>query len=64
MGVTFIEYLTQLRMNKAKELLKRTDMRSGEIAIAIGYNDPHYFSYLFKKSVGMNPRDYRNSCRR
>lgn len=64
MGVTFIEYLTSLRMKKAKELMKLTDMRSSEVAAAIGYSDPHYFSYLFKKTVGMNPRDYRNSCRR
>ena len=64
MGVTFIEYLTSLRMKKAKELLKLTDMRSSEVAVAIGYSDPHYFSYLFKKNVGMNPRDYRNSCKR
>jgi two-component system response regulator YesN len=64
MGVTFIEYLTALRMKKAKELLKLTDMRSSDVAAAIGYSDPHYFSYLFKKNVGMNPRDYRNSCRR
>ncbi len=64
MGNTFIEYLTALRMKKARELLKSTDMRSSEVAVAIGYNDPHYFSYLFKKNVGMNPRDYRNSCKR
>ncbi len=64
MGVTFIEYLTALRMKKARALLKLTDMRSSEVAAAIGYSDPHYFSYLFKKNVGMNPRDYRNSCRR
>jgi two-component system response regulator YesN len=64
MGVTFIEYLTALRMKKARDLLKSTDMRSSEVSVAIGYNDPHYFSYLFKKNVGMNPRDYRNSCKR
>ena len=63
-GSTFIEYLTQLRMKKAKELLKSTDKRSSEVAAAIGYNDPHYFSYLFKRSVGMNPREYRNSCKK
>lgn len=63
-GSTFIEYLTELRMKKARELLKSTDKRSSEVAAAIGYNDPHYFSYLFKKNVGMNPRDYRNSCKR
>lgn len=59
MGQTFIEYLTTLRMNKAKELLRCTGMRSSEIAGEIGYKDAHYFSYLFKKTQGMTPSDYR-----
>ena len=59
MGQTFIEYLTSLRMNKAKELLRCTGMRSSEIAGEIGYKDAHYFSYLFKKTQGMTPSDYR-----
>ena len=58
-GVTFTEYLTTLRMNRAKELLRTTQMRSSDIAYAVGYNDPHYFSYLFKKHTGVTPRDYR-----
>jgi two-component system, response regulator YesN len=63
MGYTFIEYLTHIRMKRAKELLRTTEMRSADVAAAVGYNDPHYFSYLFKKTSLMNPRDYRNSCR-
>ena len=59
MGQTFIEYLTTLRMNKAKELLRCRGMRSSEIAGEIGYKDAHYFSYLFKKTQGMTPSDYR-----
>lgn len=61
MGQTFIEYLTTLRMNKAKELLRCTGMRSSEIAGEIGYKDAHYFSYLFKKTQGMTPSDYRKT---
>lgn len=61
MGQTFIEYLTTLRMNKAKELLRCTGMRSSEIAGEIGYKDAHYFSYLFKKIQGMTPSDYRKA---
>ena len=61
MGQTFIEYLTALRMNKAKELLRCTGMRSSEIAGEIGYKDAHYFSYLFKKTQGMTPSDYRKA---
>ena len=61
MGQTFIEYLTTLRMNKAKELLRCTGMRSSEGAGEIGYKDAHYFSYLFKKTQGMTPSDYRKA---
>lgn len=59
MEKTFVEYLTELRMERARELLCCTDMRSREIAPAVGYNDPHYFSFLFKKMNGSSPRDYR-----
>ena len=59
MGVTFTEYVTGKRMDKARELLRSTDKRSGEIAFAVGYRDPHYFSFLFKKTQGCTPRDYR-----
>lgn len=59
MGVTFTEYVTGKRMERARELLRTTDKRSGEIAFAIGYRDPHYFSFLFKKTQGCTPRDYR-----
>ncbi len=59
MGVTFTEYLTAARIARAKELLLTTSMRTSDVAYAVGYNDPHYFSYLFKKNTGMSPRDYR-----
>lgn len=58
-GQTFIQYLTDLRMSKAKELLKCTDMKTAEIAYAVGYKDPHYFSYLFKKTQNCTPKQYR-----
>ena len=59
MGQTFTEYLTDLRMSKAKELLRCTAMRSSEIAGEAGYKEAHYFSYLFKKTQGMTPSEYR-----
>lgn len=59
MGCTFTEYVTAKRMEKAKELLRNTDLRSGEISSAVGYRDPHYFSFLFKKTQGCTPRAYR-----
>ncbi|WP_054742769.1 response regulator transcription factor [Cellulosilyticum ruminicola] len=59
-GQTFISYLTQIRMEKAKELLRCSNMKSFEIGFAIGYKDPHYFSYLFKKTQNCTPKEYRN----
>lgn len=59
MGVTFVEYLTAKRMDRARELLRMTGKRSGEVAAEVGYKDPHYFSFLFKKTQGCTPRDYR-----
>ncbi len=60
-GITFTQYLTGLRIAKAKELLAATDLRSSEIAFQVGYNDAHYFSYLFKKHTCMTPSDYRRT---
>lgn len=58
-GRSFIKYLTDLRMNKAKEMLKCTNKRSSEIGLDVGYKDPHYFSYIFKKTQGMTPTQFR-----
>ena len=58
-GATFTEYLAGLRLGRAKELLLETDMRSSQIALDVGYSDPHYFSYLFKKATGMTPSEFR-----
>ena len=59
-GETFIEYVMKIRIRKAKELLKTTGMRSSEIAFYIGYTDPHYFSYIFKKMEKCTPNEFRN----
>ena len=61
MGSTFIEYLIGKRMERAKELLRTTQMRSFEVAYKVGYRDPHYFSSTFKKMQGMTPKEYRMS---
>lgn len=60
-GQTLIKYLTEYRMNKAKELLRCTGMRSSEISAQVGYKDSHYFSYVFKKTQGMTPTQYRGT---
>jgi len=58
-GMTFTQYLTALRIAKAKELLENSEKRSSQIAQDVGYNDAHYFSYLFKKNTGVTPGEYR-----
>ncbi|MNR26601.1 Arabinose operon regulatory protein [compost metagenome] len=58
---TFIEYLTQIRIRKAMDLLKSTSAKSYEIAFLVGYNDPHYFSNLFKRLTGMTPKEFRKN---
>lgn len=63
-GMTFLEYLTGVRMEKAREILTFTDLRSCEIAEKIGFSDPHYFSAAFKRATGLTPREYRERSRR
>lgn len=58
-GQTFIKYLTDIRMGKAKELLRCTGKKSSVISAEVGYKDPHYFSFLFKKTQGMTPTQFR-----
>jgi two-component system, response regulator YesN len=59
LGKTFVDALTELRIEKAKRLLANPDLKTYEIADAIGIGDPHYFSTIFKKTTGMTPSDYR-----
>lgn len=63
MGMTFTEYVTKKRMDKAKQLLRQTERPSGDIATEVGFKDPHYFSFVFKKTQGCTPREYRSGVR-
>jgi len=58
-GVTFVEYVTEKRIKKSKELLMMDDIRSGDVGAMVGYKNPQYFSFVFKKAEGMSPREYR-----
>ena len=59
MGMTFIEYVTAKRMDQAKLLLSETREHTATIAAMVGYKDPNYFRYVFKKTFGVTPREYR-----
>lgn len=60
-GDGFVGYLTGLRMEKALELLQTTDDKTYQISEKIGYTDPNYFSYVFKKRFGVSPSRYKTS---
>lgn len=59
MGKTFVGYLTEIRMDRAKELLMCSLMKTSEIGYEVGYKDPHYFSYIFKKTQNCTPKEFR-----
>ena len=61
-GQNFIDYLTEVRMEKVKELLKNSDRKIVEICDLAGYDNPRYFSKVFKQYTGMTPSEYRESA--
>lgn len=64
MGVTFVEYLIGARMEKAKELLMCSNLKTSEIGYEVRYRGSHYFGYLFKKTIGCTPKEYRAGSRK
>ena len=58
-GITPVEYLTRVRMRSAAELLTATDLPIGDIARRCGYENPFYFSRVFRDRMGMPPSEYR-----
>ena len=62
-GQNFMDYLTELRMNKAKELLCTDENSVQDVADQIGYRDLKYFSRLFKKTTGISPSEYKKLYR-
>lgn len=58
---TIIDFLTEVRIEEAKQLLADTDRKVAEIAERVGYHSPYYFSRAFKKVVGCSPKAYRES---
>ncbi|MEC0228292.1 response regulator [Paenibacillus alba] len=58
-GMNYIDYLTEFRIETAKQLMQESDKSLKEITYEVGYHDPNYFSRVFKKLVGHSPTDYR-----
>ncbi len=58
-GINFLDYITDMRIQKAKELLRQTNNKIYEIASTVGYQDIHHFGKLFKKKTGVTPKEYR-----
>lgn len=60
-GINFINYLTNVRMEKALQMLNTTEEKTYNIAEKVGYTEPNYFSYVFKKHYGISPSNYRKN---
>lgn len=61
MGQTILEYLNLVRINKAKQLLENTDIQIADLCLLVGINSRQYFTYLFKKHLGISPQKYRQN---
>ncbi|SEO30129.1 two-component system, response regulator YesN [Paenibacillus sophorae] len=61
--MTFVNYLLLIRLEAAKELLRTTELKAFEIAEKIGFADPNYFSFCFRKKFGQSPKEYKNGAR-
>nr|WP_154959803.1 response regulator [Paenibacillus xylanexedens] len=60
--LTFLQYLMQIRMDEARELLRSTELKSFQIAEKVGFAEPNYFSFCFKKHTGVSPKEYRKQA--
>ncbi len=62
-GINFLDFLNQYRIQKSKELLEKTFLKNYEIAQLVGFNDEKYYSQVFKRYIGLTPSQYRESCK-
>jgi two-component system response regulator YesN len=63
-GITVIEYLTNIRINQAKQRLLGGDGNCTQICFEVGYNNQSYFTRIFKQVTGMTPRQFRRENKR
>ncbi|WP_379141730.1 response regulator [Paenibacillus sp. sgz500992] len=61
-GYTFLEFVTNCRMEKAKYILQNSNVKVYQVAPLVGYQDPRYFTQVFKKATGKTPTEYREEC--
>ncbi len=61
-GINFMDYLTDLRIKRAKEFLTETGLSIKAVSYETGYSDPNYFSKIFKKHTGLTPTEYRHNA--
>jgi len=64
MGITLIDYLTNVRINAAKRLMLKTEMNCTQVCFEVGYNNQSYFTRTFKQVTGMTPRQFRQANKR
>ena len=62
--MTFVEYLTQVRVTQAKYLFDRTGSSVKEVCYQVGYREPNYFARVFKKATGVSPAEYQKERRK
>lgn len=62
-GVSFIEYISEVRINRAKDLLKESDLRVSDVCEMVGYSDVKYFTKSFIKHTGLKPNEFRKIYR-
>lgn len=60
-GLTLTDYILKLRLDRAKEILRDSSMKVSDVARIVGFADPYYFTRMFKKEIGLSPREYRKS---
>ncbi|MNE98437.1 HTH-type transcriptional activator Btr [compost metagenome] len=63
-GYTFLEFVTHCRMEKAKYILQNSSVKVYQVAPLVGYQDPKYFTQVFKKATGKTPTEYREEMMR
>ena len=64
LGTTPATFLRRLRLERAQTLIREGGRTMADISYAVGFNDPHYFSKIFRQEFGMTPKDYRDNCRK